>query len=79
MTVQLMSWVVLDFGIHMTLDPLDHGHDLVNWPDPNFSLTFLAEVKMAMTPLVRVFSSPDQLGSGLVSVIFQLTNLTYEH
>ena len=46
-----MSRVVLDFGIHVTLDPLDHGHDPVNWPDPNFGLTFLAEVKMAVTPL----------------------------
>jgi len=46
-----MSRVVLDFDIHVTLDPLDHGHDPVNWPDPNFGLTFLAEVKMAVTPL----------------------------
>jgi hypothetical protein len=50
-TVQLMSRVVLDSGIHVTLDPLDHGHDPVNWPDPNFGLTFLAEVKLAVTPL----------------------------
>jgi hypothetical protein len=49
-TVQLMSRVVLDFAIHVTLDPL--GHDPVNWPDPNFGLTFLAEVKMAVTPLI---------------------------
>ena len=38
-------------GIHVMLDPIDHGHDQSNWTDPHFGLTFMAGVKMVMTPL----------------------------
>ena len=41
----------LGFGMHVTFDPFDRGHDQSNRPDPHFGLTFLAEVKTAVTPL----------------------------
>ena len=42
----------LGFGMHVMFDPFDHRHDWSNWPDlAHLSLTFLAKVKMAVTPL----------------------------
>ncbi|EDR03559.1 uncharacterized protein LACBIDRAFT_331336 [Laccaria bicolor S238N-H82] len=41
----------LGFGMHVTFDPFDCGHDQSNWPDPHFGLTFMAEVNTAVTPL----------------------------
>jgi hypothetical protein len=42
-------------GIHVTLDPTDHGHDPGQIGLSEFRLDPLAEVKKVKTPLVAIF------------------------